>query len=126
MFARFDLDHSGSLDYVEFVRGVRGEMSDRRRALVRAAFAKLSRDAHAVDAGAIKLAYDARRHPDVLAGKVCPRRRRRGVGWGGGRLRLRGVCSASLLRVIARGGGGGGGGRGWRLRGVSSTCFCGG
>lgn len=71
LFERFDLDSSGSLDYHEFLRGVRGEISDRRRALVRAAYAKLARDASSVDADDIKLAYDAKRHPDVVAGKVC-------------------------------------------------------
>lgn len=70
MFSAFDRDSSGSIDYDEFVRGVRGPMNAFRRNIALAAFKKLDRDGSGViDIKDIKGVYDASKHPDVKSGK---------------------------------------------------------
>ena len=44
MFNYIDRNRSGSLDYDEFLRAVRGPMNNFRRGLVRQAFNKMDRD----------------------------------------------------------------------------------
>lgn len=43
LFKFFDKNNDGSLDYDEFLRGLRGDLNDRRRGLVHLAFKKLDR-----------------------------------------------------------------------------------
>ena len=73
LFTRFDRDGSGSLDYEEFLCGVRGVLNDRRRSLVGLAFNVLdtNRDG-TIDAEEIVSKYDASKHPDVISGKKSP------------------------------------------------------
>jgi len=70
LFAYFDNDSSGSLSFDEFLIGVRGELNDRRKALVGLAFKCIDKDSSGVlDLADITAAYDASKHPEVLAGK---------------------------------------------------------
>jgi Ca2+-binding EF-hand superfamily protein len=43
IFKYFDKNNDGKIDYNEFLRAIRGEMNDRRRALVGLAFKKLDK-----------------------------------------------------------------------------------
>jgi Ca2+-binding EF-hand superfamily protein len=70
LFAAFDLDRSGEVDYDEFLRSVRGPMNGFRVSLVHQAFKKLDRDGSGiVDIEDIRDVYSAKNHPDVRAGK---------------------------------------------------------
>jgi len=71
LFRKFDRSRDGSIDYDEFLRGVKGDLNERREAIVRKAFNKLDRDGSGVvtleDLAGI---YNASKHPDVATGKV--------------------------------------------------------
>ena len=70
LFAYFDVDRNGSLDYDEFLRTVRGPLSSNRRKFVTQAYNKLDRDGNGwIDINDIKNVYSAKTHPDVLNGK---------------------------------------------------------
>ncbi|CAN0407894.1 unnamed protein product, partial [Ectocarpus fasciculatus] len=70
VFDHFDSNQNGSIDFEEFIQGVRNPLNDRRLQLVYAAFAKLDRDGSGeVDAQEIANLYDASKHPDVISGK---------------------------------------------------------
>lgn len=70
LFAIFDRDDSGAINYDEFLRGVRGEMNDFRRRLTDKAFKIMDKDGSGVlEIGDIKQTYNAKMHPDVKAGK---------------------------------------------------------
>lgn len=70
MFAAFDRDGSGTVDYDEFLRAVTGPMNSFRKGLVHLAFKKLDKDQSGVlDIHDIKGVYNAKHHPDVKAGK---------------------------------------------------------
>ena len=70
VFQTFDRDGSGSIDYDEFVRGVRGAMNPFRVKIVKTAFSKLDKDGSGIiDINDIKGVYNASRHPDVKSGK---------------------------------------------------------
>lgn len=43
LFKYFDRNNDGRLDYDEFLRGIRGDLNDRRRGLVHLAFKKLDK-----------------------------------------------------------------------------------
>ena len=67
MFDHFDVDKGGSLDYDEFIRGIRGPMNNNRRKVVLQAYKKLDKDGNGyVDISDIKGVYNASKHPDVL------------------------------------------------------------
>ncbi len=71
---RYDADGNGSVDMVEFIRGVRGAMPPRRRELVRQAFAKLDPEGKgAVDMDVVARLYNTKNHPDVRAGRRSER-----------------------------------------------------
>ena len=73
LFDHFDIDRSASIDFEEFIQGVRNPLSPRRLNLVKLAFARLDRNASGiVDAEEIASKYDASRHPDVIAGRLTP------------------------------------------------------
>ena len=64
------MNRDGTIDYDEFLRIIRGDLTPPRLALVRKAFAKLDRDGSGVvDIEDIRGVYNASRHPDVLSGK---------------------------------------------------------
>lgn len=70
VFNAFDLNRDGTIDYNEFLRIVRGDMSQGRLALAKRAFQKLDRDGSGVvDINDIRGVYNASKHPDVLSGK---------------------------------------------------------
>ena len=69
VYAFFDRDGNGKVDYDEFLRTLRGPMGDRRRALVDQAFAVLDTDQNGIiEPSEVVRKYDASRHPDVLNG----------------------------------------------------------
>jgi Ca2+-binding EF-hand superfamily protein len=73
VFDYFDTNRGGSIDFEEFIQGVRDPLNDRRRQLVSAAFSKLDRDGSGfVDAQEVASMYDTTKHPDVLSGKKSP------------------------------------------------------
>lgn len=70
VFNAFDLNRDGSIDYDEFLRIIRGELTPGRLALVKRAYQKLDRDGSGiVDINDIRGVYNANKHPDVLSGK---------------------------------------------------------
>ena len=70
MFDIFDRDHSGAIDYDEFLRGVSGDMNEFRTNLCKKAFTIMDKDKSGeLDINDIKGTYNAKKHPDVIAGK---------------------------------------------------------
>jgi Ca2+-binding EF-hand superfamily protein len=73
LFDFFDEDHSGTIDFEEFLHGLRDPLTPRRLDLVKQAFARIDLDGNGiVDAQEIVKLYDASKHPDVIAGKRTP------------------------------------------------------
>ena len=70
VFTAFDLNRDGTINYDEFLRMMRGDLSPLRVQLVKKAFAKLDRDGSGVvDINDIRGVYNASKHPDVVSGK---------------------------------------------------------
>jgi calcyphosin len=70
LFAAFDRNGDGSIDYDEFIRTLQGSMNNFRKKLVGQAFDKIDRDGSGfVDITDLKGVYNATRHPDVVSGK---------------------------------------------------------
>jgi Ca2+-binding EF-hand superfamily protein len=70
LFDYFDVDRSATIDYDEFIRAIRGPMSNSRKSIVAAAFKKLDKDGNGwIDISDIRGVYNAKKHPDVLQGK---------------------------------------------------------
>jgi len=70
IFSAFDLNRDGTIDYDEFLRIIRGDLTPPRLALVKKAFQKLDKDGSGVvDIDDIRDVYNTSRHPDVLSGK---------------------------------------------------------
>jgi Ca2+-binding EF-hand superfamily protein len=70
LFKIFDRSNDGSIDYEEFLRGVRGEMNEFRKGFCMKAFASMDTDKSGVlDIDDIRQRYNAKKHPDVIAGK---------------------------------------------------------
>jgi len=66
----FDRKGDGKIDYEEFLWGVRGEMNDFRKGMCMKAFAVLDTDhSNQITIDDIKHTYNAKKHPDVIAGK---------------------------------------------------------
>ena len=71
IFDTFDPDGNGQINYDEFLRGVMGDMNQRRQGIVRKAFAVIDKDGSGVlDINDIKGTYNAKKHPDVMSGKT--------------------------------------------------------
>ncbi len=67
LFAFFDIDRSGGVDYDEFIRVIRGPMGPARKKIVAQAYNKLDKDRSGyIDIQDIKGVYNASKHPDVL------------------------------------------------------------
>lgn len=70
IFNAFDLNRDGTIDYDEFVRIIRGDLTPPRLTLVKKAFKKLDKDGSGiVDIDDIKDLYSTAKHPDVISGK---------------------------------------------------------
>lgn len=71
LFRYFDIDDSGSISYDEFLVGVRGVMNARRQSIVDMAFNVIDKDGSGeIDINDIKDVYNAKMHPEVIAGKM--------------------------------------------------------
>lgn len=70
VFNAFDLNRDGTIDYDEFLRIIRGDLTPNRLALVKKAYNKLDKDGSGVvDIEDIRDVYNASKHPDVISGK---------------------------------------------------------
>jgi Ca2+-binding EF-hand superfamily protein len=70
LYAYFDIDRSGSVDYDEFLRVLRGPMNPNRKKFALQAYNKLDKDGNGyIDINDIKGVYSAKTHPDVTSGK---------------------------------------------------------
>jgi calcyphosin len=70
VFNAFDLNRDGTIDYDEFLRIIRGDLTPPRLALVKKAYGKLDRDGSGVvDINDIRGVYNGTKHPDVMSGK---------------------------------------------------------
>eukprot|EP01060_Flectonema_neradi_P038554 TRINITY_DN8132_c0_g1_i1.p1 TRINITY_DN8132_c0_g1~~TRINITY_DN8132_c0_g1_i1.p1 ORF type:complete len:551 (+),score=104.17 TRINITY_DN8132_c0_g1_i1:136-1788(+) len=74
IFAYFDEDGSGQISVTEFVRGVRGPMTNpRRMEIVKMAYSKLDKTGDGVvNFEDMAKAYDVTKHPDVLSKEKTP------------------------------------------------------
>jgi Ca2+-binding EF-hand superfamily protein len=71
LFNHFDVDGSGSIDFEEFMSGVRDSLSDHRLDLVEKCYEFLDNEGYgSIDADVLTRKYDYKNHPDVLDGKV--------------------------------------------------------
>lgn len=70
MLKHFDRDGNGSVDFNEFIRTIRGDLSASRKAVIRQAYNKLdvTKDGKVTLDDIAKL-YDASGHPEVLNGR---------------------------------------------------------
>jgi Ca2+-binding EF-hand superfamily protein len=70
LFRIFDRTKDGSIDYEEFLRGVRGEMNEFRKGFTNKAFKIMDKNnSGTIDIDDIRQRYNAKKHPDVIAGK---------------------------------------------------------
>jgi Ca2+-binding EF-hand superfamily protein len=69
----FDKNGDGTLDFDEFLRGIRGKMNERRRELVLLAFDQIAPGEPMIRITDLAARYDASWHPDVKAGKRTAR-----------------------------------------------------
>ena len=70
LFTHFDADSSNSINFEEFIQGVRDPLTKRRLNLVNQAFEIIDKDGSGiVEPKEIMSCYDAKAHPDVIAGK---------------------------------------------------------
>lgn len=71
VISAFDRNGDGIINFDEFLRGIRGSLNARRRAMILLAYDVLDRDGSGmVDIEDVKMAYDATEHPEVKAGKL--------------------------------------------------------
>merc|ERR1719326_1681092 len=70
LFAYFDFDRSGLIEFDEFIRAIRGPMNPARKKIVAQVYKKLDKDGNGwVDINDVRGVYKADKHPDVKAGK---------------------------------------------------------
>nr|ACH48219.1 EF-hand protein-like protein [Cyriopagopus schmidti] len=70
LFKELDRDGSGSISFDEFLRAVRPPLSQDRLDMIEKAFAKMDKTGDGVvNLQDLKGVYNAREHPDVIAGK---------------------------------------------------------
>jgi len=73
IFGHFDADSSGSIDYEEFIQGVRDPLNNRRLELVGLAFKQIDKDGNGViEPHEVARKYDASKHPEVIAQRKTP------------------------------------------------------
>ena len=69
----FDLDGNGSVNYEEFLRGVRGRLNPNRKKMVRQIFDALDKiggDLGYLTIASVQPVYSVSKHPQVIAGKM--------------------------------------------------------
>ena len=70
IFQMFDTEQNGRINYDEFVRQVRGEISEKRRKLVESVFEFLNKNnSEEISISDLNQMYKAKNHPDTLSGK---------------------------------------------------------
>jgi Ca2+-binding EF-hand superfamily protein len=70
LFQAFDINRDGTIQYDEFLRMIRGELTENRLKLALAAFKKLDRDCNGqIEVSDIEGIYNAKKHPAVLEGR---------------------------------------------------------
>lgn len=70
LLTKFDSNKDGFVSFDEFLRTIRGPLSDRRKQFIRMAYVLLDKDGSGVvTLDDIKKIYDASQHPDVISGK---------------------------------------------------------
>ena len=70
LFSYFDFDRSNAIEFDEFIRAIRGPMNPARKRVVALCFKKLDKDGNNwVDINDVRGTYNAKKHPDVVAGK---------------------------------------------------------
>jgi len=70
LFKFFDLNNNGTIDYEEFLRGIRGEMNSFRKGITKKAFNKLDKDRSGnIEVDDLRGVYSTKNHPDVQAGR---------------------------------------------------------
>lgn len=73
LFKYFDKNCDDSIHYNEFLFGLRGDLNERRKAVVKLAFEKLDKNKNGqITIEDLKGVYDASKHPDVKMGKRNP------------------------------------------------------
>jgi len=73
IFNYFDRNKNGSVDYDEFLRGIRGELTEYRKTYIRKAYEKLDKNKDGkVTLEDIAKIYDVSYHPDIVSGKMTP------------------------------------------------------
>ncbi|RYG62823.1 DUF4496 domain-containing protein, partial [archaeon] len=71
VFMYFDRDRNGFIDLTEFLVGIKGDINERRRSIVRQAFNLLDKDSSGeVSVDEVLQCYDLTWHPEVRAGKM--------------------------------------------------------
>ena len=66
-----DTDKSGTINFDEFLIGVRGRLNDKRQAMVDKAFLKFDNDGNGcIEAADLKGVYSANMHPKVISGEM--------------------------------------------------------
>ncbi len=74
IFTYFDRDRNGFIDVTEFFIGIKGDLNEKRKKLVRLAFDILDRDrSGVVTLDELLEVYDVSKVPDVVSGKKTPR-----------------------------------------------------
>ena len=67
----FDTDGDGSINFDEFLVGVRGRMNNKRKALCDKAFLKFDKDGNGfIEAADLKGSYNCSFHPKVISGEM--------------------------------------------------------
>lgn len=70
LFRTCDIDHSGLIDYDEFLRAIRGPMNASRQQITERCFAKLDRDGNGfINVQDLEGVYNGSKHPEVIAGR---------------------------------------------------------
>ena len=70
LFKELDINKNGKIDYEEFIRGIVGEMNDRRRKIVLQVFKIFDKNQNGViEIDDIRENYNAKFHPEVQSGK---------------------------------------------------------
>ena len=71
LFGYFDRDCDGTINFDEFLIGIRGELNARRQAMVDKAFLKFDKDGNGyIDANDLRGVYNASMHPKVQRGEM--------------------------------------------------------